>query len=258
MPAKVMVPEVSFTRPEIARSVVLLPAPLAPSRPTASPSPISMVTLCDRRHRAVAGADARQFEHERLPPPADARRSRDRRGSLPDFPRSPSACLRRSSGRGRARRCGVATAMIARITCSTMTMVSPRCDSFPTSATAWSISAGLSPAMTSSSSSSRGCVASARAISSRRWSMVVRSLAAVLLARGEADELDGLARLLARDSGMLVAQERAGHDVGQHGHGAERFCDLKGAREADARRRHAASGRRSRGRRPSTEPESGR
>ncbi len=37
-------PDVSFTRPEIARSVVLLPAPLAPNRPTASPSPISMLT----------------------------------------------------------------------------------------------------------------------------------------------------------------------------------------------------------------------
>src|SRR5665213_1531592 len=37
------VPEVSRTRPEIARSVVLLPAPLAPSKPTASPSPTSML-----------------------------------------------------------------------------------------------------------------------------------------------------------------------------------------------------------------------
>ena len=51
MPAKVTVPEVSRTRPEIARKVVLLPAPFAPKRPTASPSPISMLTL------PIAGTD---------------------------------------------------------------------------------------------------------------------------------------------------------------------------------------------------------
>ncbi len=45
MPAKVIVPEVSLTSPEIARSVVLLPAPFAPRSPTASPSPISMETF---------------------------------------------------------------------------------------------------------------------------------------------------------------------------------------------------------------------
>src|ERR1700751_2626726 len=45
VPAKVTFPGDSFTCPEIARSVVLLPAPLAPSRPTASPSPISIETL---------------------------------------------------------------------------------------------------------------------------------------------------------------------------------------------------------------------
>ena len=45
VPAKVMVPDDIFTRLEMARNVVLLPAPLAPSKPTASPSPISMLTL---------------------------------------------------------------------------------------------------------------------------------------------------------------------------------------------------------------------
>src|SRR4029077_3212918 len=73
-----------------------------------------------------------------------------------------------------------ATAMMARIWCSTMTMVRPRLESLPTRATAWSTSARVRPAMASSRSSSRGCVASARAISRRRWSMVVRSRAAVL------------------------------------------------------------------------------
>ncbi len=45
VPAKVIAPDVIFTRPEMARSVVLLPAPFAPNRPTASPSAISMLTL---------------------------------------------------------------------------------------------------------------------------------------------------------------------------------------------------------------------
>src|ERR1700751_3700389 len=44
VPAKVTLPVDSFTRPEIARSVVLLPAPLAPSRPTASPALMLMET----------------------------------------------------------------------------------------------------------------------------------------------------------------------------------------------------------------------
>ena len=34
----------AITRLEMARNVVLLPAPLAPSRPTASPSPMEMLT----------------------------------------------------------------------------------------------------------------------------------------------------------------------------------------------------------------------
>ena len=43
VPKKLIVPAVSRIRPEIARSVVLLPAPFAPNRPTASPSPTSML-----------------------------------------------------------------------------------------------------------------------------------------------------------------------------------------------------------------------
>jgi hypothetical protein len=53
-----------------------------------------------------------------------------------------------------------------------------------------------------------------------------------LLAGGEANELDGFARLLARHVGIPVAQERPGHDIVEHRHGAERFCDLEGAGEA--------------------------
>ena len=63
--------------------------------------------------------------------------------------------------------------------------------------------------------------------------MVVRSLRRGLLPRREADEIDRLARLLARGIGAAIAQERAGHDVGKHRHAAERLCDLEGARQPE-------------------------
>jgi len=46
-----MDPEVVRISPEIARSVVLLPAPFAPNKPTASPSPTLMLTSL------IAGTD---------------------------------------------------------------------------------------------------------------------------------------------------------------------------------------------------------
>src|SRR6478609_5619115 len=45
-PAKVTPPAFQGTRPEIARSSVVLPAPLGPSRVTTSPAPIVMSTPC--------------------------------------------------------------------------------------------------------------------------------------------------------------------------------------------------------------------
>ncbi len=52
-----------------------------------------------------------------------------------------------------------------------------------------------------------------------------------LLLRRKADKLDRLARLVAGSGDMAVAQEGAGHDVGEHGHCAKRLCDLEGAGE---------------------------
>ena len=51
------------------------------------------------------------------------------------------------------------------------------------------------------------------------------------LARGQTNEIDGLARLGARAIGASLAQEGAGHHVIEDGHAAERFCNLKGARK---------------------------
>jgi len=44
---------------------------------------------------------------------------------------------------------------------------------------------------------------------------------------GQPDELDHFAGFLARHGGVLVAQEGAGHDIGEHRHRAKRLCDLK-------------------------------
>ena len=88
--------------------------------------------------------------------------------------------------------------------------------------------------------------------------MVVRSLAGGLFLGRKADELDRLAGLVARHRGVPVAQERAGHDIGEHGHGAERLCDLEGPRQpvrADVVRFQADDLAADT---PMTEPESGR
>ena len=58
-------------------------------------------------------------------------------------------------------------------------------------------------------------------------------MAARLLLGRKADELDRLARLLARSRDVAVAQESAGHDVGEHRHRAKGFRDLEGARQAE-------------------------
>ena len=76
-------------------------------------------------------------------------------------------------------------------------------------------------------------VASARAISSRRWSMVVRSLAAVCSLAARPTNSMASQRLFARRRDVAIAQESAGHDVRQHRHRAEGFCDLKGAGQAE-------------------------
>src|SRR5262249_15826475 len=104
-PRNLMEPDVSLTRPEMARKVVLLPAPFAPSRPPASPSPAlvgpppmggtlpeDVLTAESSITTVLRGAGARSP-------------IRDRRGSLLGFRRRLSGCLRQSSGRDRAQRC---------------------------------------------------------------------------------------------------------------------------------------------------------
>src|ERR1035437_6710627 len=106
VPKKLIVPEVSRTRPEIARRVVLLPAPFAPSRPTASPSPTSILTS------PTAGTDPElgltpdsANTHSLLVPLHAHRRTPGRREPHLGLQRLPWGCLRQSSARDRAPRC---------------------------------------------------------------------------------------------------------------------------------------------------------
>ena len=126
-----------------------------------------------------------------------------------------------------------ATAMIARITCSTMTMVRPRCDKLADQRDRLIDLRRVEPGhdlveqqqprlRRQRARHFQPPLVDGREIPRRR----------VFLGR-KADELDRLAGFLAGGIGMLVAQERAGHDIGQHRHRAKRSCDLKRARQAE-------------------------
>ena len=58
-----MRPSSGWTRPEIARSVVVLPAPLAPSRATTSPGGDGEVEVADHGRPLVAGGEALEGDH---------------------------------------------------------------------------------------------------------------------------------------------------------------------------------------------------
>ena len=126
-----------------------------------------------------------------------------------------------------------ATAMIARITCSTITIVSPRCDSFSDQRNRLIDLRGVEPRHHLVQQQD----ARLRRQRARHFQPALvdggEVLGGRLFARGQPDEVDRLARLLARGHDVAVAQEGAGHDIGKHGHRAERLCDLEGACEAE-------------------------
>ena len=151
-----------------------------------------------------------------------------------------------------------ATAMMARITCSTMTMVRPRFESLPIERHRLVDLGRVKPGhhLVEQQEARLGRerarhlqppLVDRREIARRR-----------VLLGGKSDEFDRLARLRARGVELLVAQEGAGHDVRQHRHRAERLRHLKGAREAVRANIVRPQARRSRGRRPVIEPASGR
>src|SRR6267142_2703595 len=102
------------------------------------------------------------------------------------------------------------------MTCSTISTVTPVARTFRTSSTPVCASIGVRPVRTSSSKSSFGSVASARATSSRRFSEGINSLART-------------SARLAHDGG---ADQRADDDVVDDSHGLEALDDLERARDA--------------------------
>src|SRR5690606_6145996 len=67
-PRKVMVPVVAGSRPKIVLSVVLLPAPLAPTRPTTSPSFTDQEPSRSTCTGPEPALTARSASMDRLPP----------------------------------------------------------------------------------------------------------------------------------------------------------------------------------------------
>ena len=63
-PSKVTRPARGAISPEMARSRVVLPAPLGPTTATASPALTREADVPERREGAVAGGDAVQLEHQ--------------------------------------------------------------------------------------------------------------------------------------------------------------------------------------------------
>jgi hypothetical protein len=106
------------------------------------------------------------------------------------------------------------------------------------SATAASISAGWSPAITSSRNSTVGRMASARASSIRLRSSTFSLSAAASARWARADELQdlfGLPPRLGQGTRAAVgSEERAHHDVLEHGEVAEGLDHLKGTADAAA------------------------
>ena len=124
--------------------------------------------------------------------------------------------------------------MTARITCSIISTVTPSAASWRTTGIISSISAGFSPASTSSSNSSLGRVASARA-SSRRLRPHGQVGGGLVQLRAQVDAArDGLGGRQ-RVGSPRQAQVRAHGDVLAHRLRAKRLHDLEGARHAQAR-----------------------
>ena len=126
--------------------------------------------------------------------------------------------------------------MITSMMCSTITSVTPVSWIFFTSAIACCNSAGVSPASASSSSISRGPVASTRAISSRLRPGVPSAARAQVLPVGRGPTSSStLSACAARVGAVRMAQERADHHVVENGHVLERRRHLEGAPDAEPR-----------------------
>ena len=123
--------------------------------------------------------------------------------------------------------------MIARITCSMMSRLTPRAWMRRMRPMISSISVGLSPDITSSSSSSRGSVARPRATSRRLRSGSVRWRAGTSRRGAQADEVHDLGRAPPRRRHVGRAVEGAHHHVLERGEPGEGLHELEGAGEPE-------------------------
>ena len=115
-------------------------------------------------------------------------RRRDKPCARPDPAAPAAACLRRSACRHRAPRRGREMPITIAMSCSTSSTAMPDCAMRRSSAPSAALSARDRPAAGSSSSSTAGRVASARAISTRRRSTCGRSAARACEVAAVADE----------------------------------------------------------------------
>ena len=276
-PARRTSPAAGRTTPMIACSVVDLPAPFGPIRPTSSPAPdlevepahrrrptrsetwspssssIACVTLGDR---ALAEVGGRDVEVRRGSPPACPRRA-CAPGRAPGSGRRPPSrapCCGRSGARRRRGRRGPS----ARRPANSGT------------------SASGSPAAGSSRSTNVGSVASARATPSRRSSPCASVAAGHVGVALEREQPEQLVRPLARRAWPRADAERRDLDVLPHGQAPEGAAVLERPRdpgpaapvrapaghvavaELDAARRWARRSRRARSRASTCPRRSGR
>src|SRR5215831_6048262 len=123
------------------------------------------------------------------------------------------------------------SAITARMLCSIRTTATPEACTSRMSRMIASASVGLSPAITSSSKSSAGSVANARASSSRLRSAIVRAVAAT---GSEPHALHDLTRALERLGHARMTGQGADPHVLEDGHAREGPRDLEGPGQAEA------------------------
>ena len=191
-------------------SSVDLPAPLAPISVTTSPARDGQrhvaqhrdVPVARRRHPRPQGA-ARSASQSSSPPP---RRGRPR--SRPGPSGRAAADLPRSCGRRSSTTISSETSITSPMSCSTTTSVVPASRIRYSTSASSRVSTAFRPAAGSSSSSRRGRVASARAISSSR-AQSVRQVGGRRVGRlVEAHEAQQAVRVLAREP-LLAERARA-------------------------------------------------
>ena len=225
------------TRPMIACSVVDLPAPFGPIRPTISPLPTSRSRPRTAGDAAVADLEVVELEHRRrslvvLPARRSRRgRRRRRRGWRGSRPACPAASVVPWSSTWMRSQTSMISAMLWSIS-STPAPWSSR--TARTTAAKSGTSASGSPAAGSSMSTNAGSVASARATPSRRSSPWASAAAGASPSASSPSRSSSSSARARASRGRAPDAERRDLDVLAHGQLAERAAVLERAREPGA------------------------